>query len=99
MFLKITDRLRRSLALRLTVWYASIFVIFSTIAFILAYFSVASILQTQMDDDLEDDIEEFSTLMRSGGIGRVKKEIFIETQGKEAQQVFFAYGQAKAFCS
>lgn len=75
--------------MRLTAWYAGIFVLFSTIAFILAYFSVVSILQTQMDEDLEDDIEEFVALMHLGGIERVKKEIFLETHGKEAQQVFF----------
>ena len=89
MFLKITDRLRRSLALRLTVWYASIFVIFSTVAFVIAYFSMVAILQAQMDEDLEEDIGEFAALMRSGGIDRVKKEMLFETQGKEAQQVFF----------
>ncbi len=28
-----------------------------------------------MDEDLEDNIAEFTVLMRSGGIGRVNKEI------------------------
>ncbi len=75
MFLKIADRFRHSLALRLTVWYAGIFVFFSCVAFVLAYFSIVAILQTQMDEDLEDNIAEFTVLMRSGGIGRVNKEI------------------------
>ena len=89
MFSKTISKLRHSLALRLTVWYAGIFVVFSIIAFILAYFSVAAVLQVQTDEDLEEDISEFSAFMRLGGIERVRKEILLETQGKEAQQVFF----------
>ena len=89
MFSKTISKLRHSLALRLTVWYAGIFVVFSIIAFILAYFSVAAVLQVQTDEDLEEDISEFAAFMRLGGIERVRKEIFLETQGKEAQQVFF----------
>lgn len=91
MFSKTISKLRHSLALRLTVWYASIFVVFSIIAFILAYFSVAAVLQVQTDEDLEEDISEFAAFMRLGGIERVKKEILLETQGKEAQQVFFRF--------
>jgi heavy metal sensor kinase len=89
MFSKTINKLRHSLALRLTVWYAGIFVVFSIIAFILAYFSVAAVLQVQTDEDLEEDISEFAAFMRLGGIERVRKEILLETQGKEAQQVFF----------
>lgn len=89
MFSKITNKLRHSLALRLSVWYAGIFAVFSIIAFILAYFSVAAVLQVQTDEDLEEDISEFAAFMRLGGVERVKKEILLETQGKEAQQIFF----------
>jgi len=89
MFSKTISKLGHSLALRLTIWYAGIFVVFSIIAFMLAYFSVAAVLQVQTDEDLEEDISEFAAFMRLGGIERVKKEIFLETQGKEAQQVFF----------
>ena len=89
MFSKIADRFKHSLALRLTAWYAGIFVFISCVAFVLAYFSIVAILQTQMDEDLADDIDEFTALMGSGGIERVKKEIILETQGKEAQQAFF----------
>jgi heavy metal sensor kinase len=89
MFSKTINKFRHSLALRLTVWYAGIFVVFSIIAFILAYFSVATVLQVQTDEDLEEDISEFAAFMRLGGIERVRKEILLETQGNEAQQVFF----------
>ncbi len=89
MFSKIINKFKRSLALRLTVWYAGIFVIFSVISFTLIYFSIAANLQTLADEDLIDDINEFTALLRSGGIERVEKEIFLETQGREAQQAFF----------
>ena len=37
MFSKAINKLRRTLALRLTVWYAGIFVVFSMVAFTLIY--------------------------------------------------------------
>ncbi|HNP52831.1 MAG TPA: HAMP domain-containing protein, partial [Nitrosomonas nitrosa] len=89
MFSKLTNKFRRSLALRLTAWYAAIFFVFSIIAFIFTYFLVAAALQEKTDEDLEEDIGEFIAFMHAGGLERVKSEMILETQGREAEQTFF----------
>ena len=88
MFLKKLRSLRHTLALRLTVWYAGIFVASCVLAFMLVYVLMVSIVQERTDADLEEDIDEFAVLMRSGGLERVKAEMLLEAQGEEASDVF-----------
>ncbi|MGH8513904.1 MAG: ATP-binding protein, partial [Gammaproteobacteria bacterium] len=89
MFLKTLRSLRHTLALRLTLWYAGIFAVSSILAFTLVYASVVSVVQERTDEDLEEDIEEFASLMQSGGLDRVKDEITADTEGSGASQAFF----------
>ena len=89
MFLRTLHNLRHSLALRLTVWYAGIFAATSTLAFVLAYALLVSIVQERTDEDLEDDLGELAGFMELGGLGRVETEIMIETEGEEAEDEYF----------
>ncbi len=89
MFLKTLRSLGHTLALRLTIWYAGIFAASSILAFTLVYASVVAVVQERTDEDLEEDIEEFASLMQSGGLGRVKAEITADTEGSGASQTFF----------
>ncbi|MFQ6024271.1 MAG: sensor histidine kinase [Acidiferrobacterales bacterium] len=89
MFLKRLRSLHHTLALRLTVWYAGIFAASSTLAFMLVYALMVSVVQERTDEDLEEDIAEFVSFMQLGGLDRVKAEMTLETQGEEASDVFF----------
>ncbi|MGH7352543.1 MAG: hypothetical protein ACREJJ_09245, partial [Candidatus Methylomirabilales bacterium] len=89
MFLKTLRSLRHTLALRLTIWYAGIFAASSIVALTLLYASVVAVVQERTDEDLEEDIEEFASLMQSGGLERVKAEITADTEGPGASQTFF----------
>ena len=89
MFLKTLRSLPRTLALRLTLWYAGIFAVSSTLAFALAYVLIAAVVQERTDEDLQEDIEEYAAYMRLGGLDRVKTELTVDTEGGEARQVFF----------
>ncbi len=89
MFLKILRNLRHTLALRLTVWYAGIFAVSSTIAFVLVYVLMMAVVQERTDEDLIEDIEEFAMFMQLGGLERVKTEMAVETQGDEEASAFF----------
>ncbi len=89
MFLKTLRSLRHTLALRLTIWYAGIFAASSILAFTLVYASVVAVVQERTDEDLEEDIEEFASLMQAGGLERVKAEITADTVGSGASQAFF----------
>ena len=89
MFSKTISKLRHSLALRLTVWYAGIFVVFSIIAFILAYFSVATVLQVQTDEDLEE-IKRRGRSLNDDLMLRSKREA-------EAGAKIIIWGESNAF--
>ena len=89
MCLNALRNLRHTLALRLTIWYAGIFAISSICAFTLVYVLVATVIQERTDDDLSDDIEEYTLLLQNGGLDSVRQEMDADTRGDEATQGFF----------
>lgn len=93
MFLKRLSELRHTLALRLTVWYAGIFALSSLLAFVVVYLLMVAVVERRADEDLIEDIEEFTSLMQQGGLERVRSEIALEVQGGESEAVFFRLWQ------
>lgn len=89
MCLKTLRNLRHTLALRLTLWYAGIFAVSSTLAFALAYVLIAEVVREQTDEDLREDIQEYAAFMRLGGLDRVETEMSVDSEGGEGHQVFF----------
>jgi len=82
-------RIRRTLAFRLTVWYAAIFTASSLLAFLFFYLQIASILRERTDEELLDDIEEFSTLFDEKGIDEVKQTMILEAKNDGEKDVFY----------
>ena len=90
MFLKKTFlKQHHTLALRLTIWYAGIFALSSLLAFTLVYVLMAAVVQQRADEDLQEDIAEYAGFMQVDGLDKVKAEMAFETQGEEAEAVFF----------
>jgi len=79
----------RSLALRLTLWYAGVFAASLCVAFLVIHLLTLSILRERTDEDLEEDLAEFAAYMDEGGIERVRQEMRVETAGEEAEDVYF----------
>src|SRR5258705_4164284 len=79
----------RSLAWRLTLWYAGVFAASSMLALSLAYFLIVALVRERTDDDLSEDIGEFTELVREEGLGRVEEEMRLDTQGDQAESAFF----------
>lgn len=77
-----------TLAARLTLWYAGIFVLFFSLAFLFFYFFIDATLETAIDEDLEEDILEYRMLWNSDGLERVKTEIEREVLSSDPQEVF-----------
>lgn len=73
MFLKRLNRLRRSLAFRLTLWYAGIFSISAFLAFCLFYFLMLDILRSQVDEELQRQLRAFSGIMQVDGLDGVRR--------------------------
>jgi heavy metal sensor kinase len=82
-------RLRHTLAFRLTIWYAAIFTVSSLLAFFLFYLQIASILRERTDEDLLDDIKEFSALLAAKGIEEVKQTMILEAKTDGEKDVFY----------
>jgi len=81
--------LRATLAFRLTLWYAGIFAIFSTVAFLLFYTLITSVLQERIDQDLLGQAQRFSALLATEGVEAVNNNAVIEAQAAGVKKVFF----------
>jgi signal transduction histidine kinase len=77
-----------SLASRLTLWYAGIFILFTGSAFLLFYFSINTILDQRIDEDLEEDIVEMRSLYNDAGIAGIKAEIQREVAQDNTDEIF-----------
>ena len=77
------------LAARLSRWFVSIHALFTAAAFLVFYFSIDVILDSQIDDDLEEDIEEFSSVLTERGIDGLVAELQREAQSNAPDEVFF----------
>ncbi|MFZ1198746.1 MAG: ATP-binding protein [Desulfobacterales bacterium] len=93
--------LKRSLALRLTLWYAGILTVSAAMAFLLFYLSTQSVMRQQTDDNLLKRAQQFSTLMDLYGIDAVRQMAVTEAQETGQRKVFlrFLYPSGTAFSS
>jgi heavy metal sensor kinase len=81
--------MRRTLAFRLTLWYAGIFTVSSLLAFLFFYFQIESILRERTDEELRDDIKEFSALLQEQGLEQVKETMVIEAKDDGVKDIFY----------
>lgn len=81
-------RLPRTLAFRLTLWYALAFTLFLLSALCVLYYSINSILTGRIDNDLHEDITEYRILFNDAGMGRVKDELKREIMTGDELSVF-----------
>jgi len=82
-------RVRRTLAFRLTVWYAGIFTVSSLLAFFFFYLQMVSIIGQRMDEELLDDVKEFSDLLAAKGVEEVKQTMVLEAKEDGEKNLFF----------
>jgi heavy metal sensor kinase len=82
-------RFRRTLAFRLTLWYAGIFTVSSFLAFFFFYLQIASILRERTDEELLDDIKELSALLEEKGIEEVKQTMVLEAKEDGVKEIFY----------
>jgi heavy metal sensor kinase len=91
----------RTLAFRLTLWYAGIFTLWSCIAFLLFYAFIAAVIWTRTDEELLAQSRRFAALLASEGVEGVTKTAVIEAQAAGVRKVFFRllYPNGEAFSS
>ncbi|PIE62117.1 MAG: two-component sensor histidine kinase [Desulfobacter postgatei] len=91
----------RSIAFRLTVWYAGIFSISSCVAFGLFYFLATQTIMNQVDQELIDKAGYFRTAIARSGIVGAQNLAVIEAQAAGEKQIFFRllYPTGEVFAS
>lgn len=82
-------RLRRTLAFRLTLWYAGIFTLCFLVAFIFLYFLMIKDIQRRTDQGLLDEGEEFSSILALKGINELKTAMVLEAESEGVNKIFF----------
>jgi heavy metal sensor kinase len=95
------SRFWNSLSLRLTLWYAGIFAVSSCIAFLLFYAFITSVIRERTDQELLDQANQFSTVLKERGIGAVENFALFEAQAAGEKKVFLRllYPTGEAFSS
>jgi len=82
------SKLTHSLAFRLTLWYAVVFVGSLCIAFTVIYFLLALEFRDRTDRDLEKQVSHFSAMLAIKDLESVKEAALIETQADGEKEVF-----------
>jgi heavy metal sensor kinase len=101
MSLKTRLSIQNTLAFRLTLWYALIFTLSSSIAFLLFYTFVTSIVRDRTDQELLGQSRRFAAILSTSGADEVTKAMAIEAQAAGVRKVFFRllYPSGQAFSS
>ena len=81
--------LRRTLAFRLTLWYASIFTLSACIAFLIFYLMITSLFQERTDRDLLEQVRIFTAMLNVNGVEAVERFAEQEAQASGEKKIFF----------
>ncbi|MBW2441650.1 MAG: HAMP domain-containing protein [Deltaproteobacteria bacterium] len=85
---KITD-IRHTLAFRLTLWYAGIFMLSACVAFFFFYLLITSVIRQQTDQALFSEVRAFSSILSAQGPEAVKRQALLESQAAGEKKIFF----------
>ena len=89
MFLRKIKSIRHTLAFRLTLWYAGLFVLTSCVAFLFFYFLITSVIRERTDQDLLGEARTLSSILKVEGIDAVQRQVIIEAQAAGEKKIFF----------
>jgi len=89
MCLRKIHSLKDSLSVRLTFWYAIIFAVSSLLILAFFYQRVAYIAMEGMDQELVEELTEFSDMFTDAGYDHVVREMIREALSEDTDKIFF----------
>jgi heavy metal sensor kinase len=89
MFLKKINSIRHTLAFRLTLWYAGLFMLTSCVAFLFFYILITSVIRDRTDQDLLGEARTLSSILKVEGIDAVQRQVILEAQAAGEKKIFF----------
>ena len=101
MFSKNRPKFRRTLAFRLTLWYAGIFTLSLCTAVFFFYLFIAMVFRDSADRELVSRTKELAALLRVDGIEALKRVAVLEAQAAGEKKIFVRlfYPNGTAFSS
>jgi heavy metal sensor kinase len=94
-------KIRRTLAFRLTLWYAGIFLLSAALAFAAFYYLITETIRGRTDQELLAEVRSFSSMMALQGVEAVKRQALLESHAAGEKQVFIqlVYPDGRLFSS
>jgi heavy metal sensor kinase len=94
-------KIRHTLAFRLTLWYAGIFMLSACLAFFFFYLLITSVIRQQTDQGLSSAVRTFSSILSTQGSKAVKRQALLEAQAAGEKKIFFRllYNTGQVFSS
>ena len=89
MFLEKINSIRHTLAFRLTLWYAGLFMLTSCVAFFFFYFLITTVIRDRTDQDLLGEARTLSSILKVEGIDAVQRQVILEAQAAGEKKIFF----------
>ncbi len=82
---------RHSLAFRLTLWYAGIFLVTSCVAFLFFYLLISTVIRERTDQDLLEEVRALASIRKARGIEAAQRQAVLEAQAAGEKKVFFRF--------
>lgn len=83
--------IRHSLAFRLTLWYAGIFLVTSCVAFLFFYLLITSVIRERTDQDLLEEVRTLTSIRQSHGIEAAQRQAYLAAQAAGEKKIFFRF--------
>ena len=81
--------IRRTLAFRLTFWYALVFTVCSLAAFAVFYAVISNVVKERTDQAMLKEMAEAAAILKSKGEGAFGAELGFEAESEGVGDVFF----------
>ncbi|MGQ9688900.1 MAG: sensor histidine kinase [Desulfobaccales bacterium] len=79
MSLKVLNRVRRTIGLRLTLWYSAIFILSSVVLFVITYFFLSASLRQKDQEVVQGRLNDLKAQYRAGGIIALRNDLKFQT--------------------
>jgi heavy metal sensor kinase len=83
--------IRHTLAFRLTLWYAGVFMVSACIAFLFFYLLIRSVIWDRTDQDLLEEVRSLTSIQRAQGIEAAQRQAVLEAQAAGEKKLFFRF--------
>ena len=95
MSLKVLNRVRRTIGLRLTLWYSAIFILSSVVLFVIIYFSLSASLRQKDQEVVRGRLNDLKAQYRAGGIIALRNDLKFQKLCRQTQYFFRPGGRSQ----